>query len=365
MKKVLIFIDNLGSGGAQRRAINIANLLKENRYDVTLLTYHQGVFYNSECLGLKIECLEQRNKGKRLIILLKYLVNCNYDVVVSFMDSPNFIACIAKILGGRWKLITTESSAQKSSFEGKRYLMNYLERVIDYKVCNSHNSMNMWMKNYPFIRGKIGVIYNPVIIKEDKSQIIDTYKTSNFPLKITIAASYQYLKNPIGLIKAVAKLSESNTKKIIIEWYGRIEPTEGDRKAYDEAMSLVEKYHLEECIHLNCETKDIYRLIKESDAVGLFSMVEGLPNAICEGMMLKKPVVMTRVSDYNMLVNGNGYLCDASDENSIANALEQMINSSPELIRKMGEKSYTIAQELFSPDVVIRQWIHIIEGEQL
>lgn len=361
MKRVLIFIDNLESGGAQRRAINIANLLKQNLYDVTMLTYHHEVFYSDMISNIKIDCLEEKNKNKRLWKLLKYLINCDCNVVISFMDSPNFIACLAKILGGKWRLITTESSAKNSTFKGIKRILNNLERITDYKICNSRNAMNMWKSKYPFIRNKICVIYNPVLIgsKNLENSIID--RDSQEPIKIIVAASYQYLKNPLGLVRAVAKLPEDDRKKLVINWFGRIEPTPGNREAYDKAVKLVNKNHLEECVHLEGETKDIYRFIMESNAVGLFSIVEGLPNAICEGMMLKKPVIMSTVSDYNVLVDGNGFLCDAQDEDSIVIALQKIVNSDSESIRKMGERSYIIAQKLFSPDSVIKQWIQVIE----
>lgn len=362
MKRIVIFIDSLESGGAQRRAINIANLLKENLYDVTILTYHHEVFYSDAISNIKIDCLEEINKNKRLWKLLKYLINCNCDVVISFMDSPNYIACLAKMLGGKWRLITTESSAKKSSFEGKRIILNNLERMTNYKICNSRNSLNMWKKKYPFIRNKICVIYNPVLIGNENSDSQTEESGSQSPIKIIVAASYQYLKNPLGLVRAVAKLSEDDRKKIVINWFGRIEPTPGNRTAYDKTVKLINEYHLEECVHLEGETKEIYRLIMESDVVGLFSTVEGLPNAICEGMMLKKPVIMSMVSDYNVLVDGNGFLCDAQDNDSIVNALQQVINADSKQIKKMGERSYIIAQNLFSPNKVIKQWIQVIEG---
>jgi glycosyltransferase involved in cell wall biosynthesis len=36
----------------------------------------------------------------------------------------------------------------------------------------------------------------------------------------------------------------------------------------------------------------------ESDVVALVSKLEGLPNTVCEGMALGKPIIMTRVFRY-------------------------------------------------------------------
>ena len=45
MKKIILFTDNLGSGGAQRQVANVAVLLKKARYDVSVLVYQDNPFY--------------------------------------------------------------------------------------------------------------------------------------------------------------------------------------------------------------------------------------------------------------------------------------------------------------------------------
>lgn len=359
MKKILIFIDSLGSGGAQRRAINIANLLCKRNYCVSILTYHNEIFYDYEISNLPIHCIKDKNKFKRIIKIIEFLKKADIDVVISFMESPNFIACFSKLIGCKWKLITTESSAKDASFKGKKRWLNNLERVTDYKICNSVNAMNLWIKKCHFIREKIGIIYNPVIIGNVDCSTQNNKNDNKF--RIIVAASYQNLKNPQGLVRAVSKLSEEDKKRLMIDWFGRIEPVPGNRDAYDEAMHLIRENNLEQCINLHSETKKIYEKIYESDAVGLFSKVEGLPNAICEGMMLKKAIVMSRVSDYNVLINGNGFLCDANDIDSITKAIHKLINTDEGLIKRMGNKSGELARSLFSPEAVIKQWIKVIE----
>ena len=45
MKKILCFIDELGSGGAERQLTSLAVLLRKNNYDVDVYCYHQNYFY--------------------------------------------------------------------------------------------------------------------------------------------------------------------------------------------------------------------------------------------------------------------------------------------------------------------------------
>ena len=99
----------------------------------------------------------------------------------------------------------------------------------------------------------------------------------------------------------------------------------------------------------------------DSDAVGLFSTVEGLPNTICEGMTIGRPIVMSKVSDFDVLVSDNGYLCDPNSIESIKDALVKLIETPSEKLKEMGEKSKEKAQKLFSTDAITKQWTDLIE----
>lgn len=158
-------------------------------------------------------------------------------------------------------------------------------------------------------------------------------------------------------------MTDEEKNKIKINWYGRKDVTSGDTRAFEEALSLIEKNNLADVITLNEPTKDIANKMYEGDFVGLFSELEGLPNAICEGMMLGKPLIMTKVSDYTKLVDdNNGVLCEWDNPQSIKNAFFAGINLSDEELLQMGMNSKEKANQMFSKDTIIEQWIDIIRG---
>ena len=47
MKKILLFTDSIGAGGAQRQLVGLAYLLKDKGYHVKVCTYHHSDFYKS------------------------------------------------------------------------------------------------------------------------------------------------------------------------------------------------------------------------------------------------------------------------------------------------------------------------------
>ena len=101
--------------------------------------------------------------------------------------------------------------------------------------------------------------------------------------------------------------------------------------------------------------------MNEADVVALFSELEGLPNAICEGMMIGKPVIMTKVSDYaNLVDESNGVLCDWDNPDSIKDALVCVINLSEKQLIELGENSMEKSKMLFSKDIILNLWVELL-----
>ncbi len=364
MKKIILFIDNLGSGGAQRQIVNLAMLLKQRQYDVTLLVYGNLPFYQHylDEQNIPVVLIERENYLCRLLDIRRYLRHSDADAVITFLETPGFIGCFSKMGGAKWRLLTSELSAMKSTFTSRRNrIYNWFERFSDAKACNSENARGMWETYYPQWKDKYCCIYNPVMIPEEMLELARQHQRGD-RFVITVAASYQGLKNPIRVIEALRLLPQELRDQLLVVWHGRAEVTTGDTKVYDQAVALVEEYGLQDCIHLKQATTQIYEVMANSDAVGLFSEVEGLPNTICEGMMLGKPIIMSKVSDYAVLTEGNGVMCDPFSVESIRDAITELLSRSAEELAQMGSCSAQKAQALFSPQSICSQWEALIEG---
>lgn len=358
--KILLLIPNLCSGGAERQLVTLALLFKREGLDVEVITYHGDDFYKHilDDHLIKVNKLNPKNNLDRMLKVRKFIRTSHCDVVISFLETTNFLNCFAAIGGKNWKVITTELSSKESTFISRRgKIFGWFQRYSDAIVCNSYNAVAMWEAFYPSYAGKLSVIYNPVILPEVTAEYIPK---ENGKLNIVVAASYQFLKNPIGLIKAIALMNSETKSKLQINWFGRFRLSHGDSKAYDESLALIKQHNLTAIIHLNGETTDIANKMHQADVIALFSELEGLPNAICEGMALGKPIIMTRVSDYNVLVDEkNGFLCDWDSPKSIKDALVDAINLSGGELFDLGKNSKTKADELFAPETVVEQWLNL------
>lgn len=359
--KVLCFIDSLGQGGGQRHLINIARLLQNRGCEVVFLVYWDIPFFADELhsLGIRELIISADNKALRMIKIRKAIREINPDVLISFLEAPNFISCVASIGKHKWKLITNELSAKPESFSSRKgKLYKAFERFSDAIVCNSENARQMWIHSFPMYESKMHVIYNPVCIEIQPEATASADK-----INLLVTASYQSLKNPIALIKAVAMMRPADRERLRVDWYGRTESVAGDTRVYDDACSLVKELELADTIFLHEEEQNIYPIILNSDVIGLFSDVEGLPNAVCEGMYFAKPIVMTKVSDYSVLVDeSNGILCKTTSPEDISNALSQLISLSSDDFERMGKSSKEKAQRLFAPRIIEAEWISLIQS---
>ena len=360
-KKILFLAMNLGSGGAERQMITLARLMKKEGIEVSFLCYSEEDFYvhilKEE--NIPVKWMVGDNYLMRMIKVRRFVRKGKFDTVISFLHTPNFLNNFSAIGGKNWKIITGERSSNNSTFvSGKGKIFAWFQRYSDLIVCNSNNAKEMWKSYYPKYSDKLTTIYNPIILQNITAEYMPK---RNNKLNIVIAASYQYLKNPKGLIEAINLMSNEEKQGIRIDWYGRKEVTTGNTQAYDETVGLINRYDLGNIIYLHGETKDIANKMQEADLVSLLSELEGLPNTICEGMMIGKPIIMSRVSDYNVLVDeSNGFLCDWDNHETIKDAILKASKLSVGELQELGKASKEKAERLFSNEVIIKQWINKI-----
>lgn len=363
MRRILFLSPNLGSegGGAERQIVTVGCLLKDAGFEVEFLYYAEGDFYAHilQKKQIPIHCRILPGYLERMFYVRRFIRKGGYDAVISFLETPNFLNNFATVGCKRWKVITGERSAQERTFVSKKgKIFCWFQRYADYIVCNSENARKLWISHYPQYGKKLKVIYNNVNLQTITTTYVPKH---NGKLHMVVAASYQNVKNAIGLVNALALLNVQEREKIHVDWYGRKLIYETGTMYYDEAYAAIEKNGLHDVISLHDGTTEIHDKMNEADVVGLFSKYEGLPNAICEGMTLGKPIIMTRVSDYDILVDeSNGALCDWDKPETIKNALISLMNLSTEEILEKGKVSKQRAERLFSSNAIIGQWIDLI-----
>lgn len=354
--KIVLLIDSLGLGGAQRQIANLAVELKKQGHQVSFVRYRKDDFYLPLLTAHSIEpiTIEGGNLLERAMEIRKAIRKIAPDTVISFMNASNVYACFASIGRRSWKLLISERVANENAFLGwrGRLLKWFQGKYSDQIVCNSKCAEELWKKHFPQYSSKMKTIYNIIDVPP-----IETEYSTDGKCRILVAARYEHEKNISGMIEAVSLLTPAERERLEIHWYGKANVVKDGLSDFEKGKALVKELGLSDCVFLHPATDQIYPLIAKTDFIGLFSFAEGFPNSIIEGMSYKKPVIMSRVSDYSVIVDEeNGFLFDPNVSEDIAAALRCAIHTTHVQREAMGRCSYEKIQKKCSVAAVVDQW---------
>ena len=279
MKKVLLLIDSLGSGGAQRQLVGLASFLKDNGYNVTVVYYHDDHFYVDLLQNNDVPYvfLEKAQKTTfRIWHLARYIRKTRPNVVVAYLETPSICACITRLFNHRFKLIVSERNTTQHTGLNERIRFN-LFKVADYVVPNAYSQETYMKTTFPKLTNKIATIPNFV----DLQYFVPPQERHRRKApEVMVAASIWASKNTLGFIDAVAILKEKGFV-FHISWYGL------NTKHIDyinQCKKKIELLGVSGFIELKEKTSNIKERYQDADYFCLPSFYEGTPNVICEAM---------------------------------------------------------------------------------
>lgn len=335
--------------------VELAKEFRSRDIEVNFLIYVPLNFYREALdeVGIPVACLDKMNYANRVAAVRRHIRKGKFDAVYSTLPGANMAAILAGVIFRKWKLTVSEGSANPAILKfdrGRIYRWCYV--FADRILANSFTNIDMLEKVVPFLpHKKTEVIYNYVNFDIFHPAAAFNYR-SNDKLTILIAARHHSLKNLDGLIEAVKLLPSDVMEKLRIEWYG----DDGDG-AMEKGQEKISNSGMDAVFRFHPAVKDIERVMGEADAVGLFSFYEGLPNAVCEGMAMGKPVIASAVSDVPALIAEERLLCDPHDARSIADSLEYLLSLPKEELQRIGDANYHRALELFDKNRILDRYI--------
>ena len=355
MKKIILFIDGLVQGGAQRQLIGLAALLQARGYIVQIVTYHDTSFFKSflERQGIRYLCIPRPKSIVNLLRLInKAFRDLRPDVVISYLDSPNCIACIVKLFGMKFRLIVSERNTTQR-LTVKQRMKFFLYRLADIIVPNSYSQEKFILTHFPNLKKRTQVITNFV----DLDTFSPTRKEKEVDrLRIIGAGRIEAQKNIECLIKA-AKIVLNQGYTISIDWYGR--KTDLVKKY----RTAIERDGLEPFFVFHEPTSQIQDKYQEACLFCLPSLYEGYPNVLCEAMACGLPVICSDVCDNASIMEDgkNGYLFNPYDCRELAGRIISFIMLSKEQKILMGVMSRKLAEQKFGKEVFVEKYIKLLQ----
>ncbi len=355
--KVVCLVESLAPGGAERQMVNLAILLKNSGYDLSLVYYYDNNFYSPllNDAGVRHYCIgKDVCRIKRIFEIRRFVKAASPDVIISYMNTPSMISCLLRLFDGGFKLIVSErNTVVKNDIRQRVKFLLYA--FADTIVANSYSQSSFISKRYRRLEHKLCVITNCVSKVFSQNRVKRLY--ADELTKIIVVGRVVPQKNVLLFLKAIALLNEEG-RLMKVRWIG---PTP-DKTYYEKVMTARCELHLQNVVSFDSVEENVVKCYNEADVLCLPSLFEGTPNVVCEAMSCGVPIVCGDVCDNSLLVKdgGNGFLFDPTDVESIACAIRKFMNLSAEEKISMSNRSAELSEDLFSEERMKESYENLI-----
>lgn len=348
MKKIMFYINAIHDGGAERVMVNLAKYFSDNDYDTILVTSFRDKWeypLASKVRRISLEDTEiQQSRIKRNVSRINKLRTlCKVekpDILVSFMEEPNFRTILATI-GLPVKTLVSVRNDPNKEYAGKIGLIvgKILLPMADGCVFQTSDAQRWFPAK---LQKKSKIIYNAV--KED------FYNVERKPIRgeIVTCGRLTEQKNHAMLIDAFARVKKKYPF-VTLKIYG-----EGDLRK--ELHKQILDLNLDDNVFLMGATNNVERVLETADLFVLSSDYEGMPNALMEAMAVGVPCVSTdcpcggprellgdnsrnklvQCGNVNQMVDSICYYFENKEDGTKEKKLS--LNFTPEKINRMWEK---------------------------
>lgn len=416
IKKVALIIHGLHGGGAEKVAAELMNRLAEN-YKVTAIFLEKEEprdYYLSPKVEKKFFLWELRPEMTyidyqdpelmeyfRVRDIGRFRLERKFDCVISFLETGNFLNVLSRG-AGRTYISIRNLSSQKMAIQYKsepqqqqqeKWLkMKMVDRFARAVICVSQDVAEDVVKHYRVPRRKTRVIYNWLDADWVVQRAQETPDDPNFydycqrhDFLFVASGRMNIQKGQWHLIRAFASLHRENPSAGLIllgdGW--------GEYSIKESLMQDIERFQLKDEVYLCGWQRNPHSYMKAADAFVLSSLYEGFSNTALEAMALGLPAICDDCAgtrelltpnrpygeevhgvvhgDYGVVTprldtewNDSGELNEG--ERFLYEAMKEMLEDS-ELRKHYRQKGLERVKD-FAPDVIMRDWIRVVEGKR-
>lgn len=380
--KVVILVNTLLAGGAERTVSNLLRYLSD-AYELHLLLFEDKIEYELPPEQI-IAFLDRSRSGNgdainilRIPVISKRLVSyCDQhsiDLVLSFLPRPNFVACFAKKMGLRSKVLINERTYtpfwyKENELRGKiaKRLVSRLYALADAILTNSSGTLGA-LKTHYGLSNEIILVKNLLDLEDiglKKHEDVDDVTFSGFTF--IHVGSFNSMKGHDMLIDAFSELGADDTQLLFI----------GKGPLLESMKEKVASMGLAKKVLFLGHQPNPFKYLYRSDCFVFGSEFEGFPNVLLEAMACGIPVISTdcftgprellapntdRVKIDSGFESGEfGMLVAVSDTRAMARAMNEILTTRQLRERYRNGGSVKITE--YDQKVVVGEFIHIIDN---
>lgn len=369
--KIVFILGTLEIGGTERQFLELVRRIDRERFALRVLAFHcQGPVRDElEALNIPFTCLNffgLRGKYRpvsywQLYCLLRdivrYLRHEQPQIVQSYLFWANVYGSIAASIAGVPVILTGRRATMESKYQRfpGQWLQSLSNLCATQIVSNSEAARQECLRRDRFVNArKTCVIYNG--IEADRYAVVCDISARKRALQLPenapivgMIANLHPRKGHRDFLHAAARVLQqcSRTRFLLV---GRDYDIRADLERLADALGIREQ------VTFTGERRDIPAILAVLDVQVSASFVEGVSNALMEGMAAGKPIVATAIAGTPELVihEQTGLLAPAGDPDALAEAIVRLLHDR-DLRWQMGQAGQQRIRQCFSMEQMVQQ----------
>ncbi|PIR44957.1 MAG: hypothetical protein COV10_01995 [Candidatus Vogelbacteria bacterium CG10_big_fil_rev_8_21_14_0_10_51_16] len=327
-KKILIIINNLGIGGAERLVAGDINEMLRMGIDVSLVTLvPEPPKSFASVLHLKLDRFRCIHFKHFLDIpawfkLGRFIRVSKPNLVITHLWFANTIGRIAAKIAGAKNVVSFEHNVYDTVKTGKMFFVDRCLQFLSNKIIAVSDAVKESLVRHAICESKIEVLCNG----------IDTKPFSVTCDRLKIRREYGVPEN-VFLYLFIGRLIHQKAVDILIEAFKRIETDAcllivGQGKDRDMLEELVKKLGLQKRVIFAGIRNDVPQLLMSSDCFVLPSRHEGLPMVLIEALAAGAATIVSDFASAGEVVTHekNGLILPREDVDALAHAMMRIKN---------------------------------------
>jgi len=342
MKKILLLVTGLTSGGAERVVVNLADYFAARGHSVTLafMTDNDKMFFLPKNKKVEVVDLGIKKNPISLLLGLKKLIRLvkvkKADIVHSHMFHANILACAARLFTPMNRLISSSHSTNEGG--ALRMLVYRLtDSIPDLRTNVSQEAVDICIETKATKKGRMIPIRNGIDT--------DYFKFSQ-AARNRVREDLN-LDDESKLIVAAGRLTEAKGFPILIRAFKAILATNKDVRLAiagvgpleNELKSLVIELQIEEHVRFLGAYNEMPALMSATDVFVLSSLWEGFGLVVAEAMSCERVVVATDSGGVKEVLGDCGFLIPQPQIDLLTANIQQALDLDEEEKSELGKRA--------------------------
>lgn len=353
--RILQIIDSLEIGGAEKMAINYANILSSKvEFSGLVVTRKEGKLKSQ--LSSKVNYLflnRKRTFDLEAILRLRKYCKLNKISYLQPHSSSFFTAVLVKFTFPSVKIIWHDHNGLSEFLSSRKTIALKIASLFFEGIIVVNDQLKKWAEKKLYCKK---VVYFPNFTSLNDDEIAVTKLEGIQGKKILSLANLRFQKDHFLLLNVAERLMVSHP-----EWTFHLVGKDF-KDAYSEKVkqTIVSK-NLQSHVIIYGSKNDTTSILNQADIAILTSQSEGLPVAILEYGLVKKAVVTTEVGEIPLIIiNGsNGFIVPKYDDEQFYSALVKLIDNEELRIEFGASLNETILKN-HSEEVIINNYLNWI-----